>query len=152
MLYLTVPFCDAVEDETCLDVWDESADFMRNRSFSVFYGLLGMIFASLIGFTVMFWGFGVGSERTSKIVRDKSFSNVLRQEVREFGGIFRRFKNISRQRQVGWFDLKSPGALASRLGDDAALLHSFTGEPIRSVCSSLSSVFIGIIVSMVYMW
>lgn len=38
------------------------------------------------------------------------------------------------------------------LGDDAALLHSFTGEPIRSVCASASSVLVGVIVAFIYMW
>lgn len=81
ILYLPVPPCDQ-EAEICFEIWEAEADSMRNGSLDVFYGLVGLIFAALIGFTVMFWGFGVGSERTSKIVRDKSFSNVLRQEVR----------------------------------------------------------------------
>lgn len=81
----------------------------------------------------MFWGFGVGTESISKKVRDEAFSSMLRQEV-------------------AWFDMRSPGWLTSRLSEDAAVLHSFIGEPIRTLSSSLSSVLVGIIVSFIYMW
>lgn len=150
ILYRRVTLCE--EDiEVCFQDWDEIADDMRVLSFKVFYGLIGLIFASLIGFSVMFWGFGVGSERTSKIVRDRSFANVLRQEVSDITSVH---VIVSTQNldQVGWFDTKSPGVVAAMLSDDAALLHSFTGEPIRSVCASVSSVLVGIVVSMFYMW
>jgi ATP-binding cassette, subfamily B (MDR/TAP), member 1 len=106
---------------------------MREKAFSVFYGFVGVIIACLFGFTVLFWGFGVASERMNKRVRDSVFSALLRQEV-------------------GWFDVRSPGAITSRLSDDAALLHSFTGEPVRTLTSSLASVLVGVIVSFIFMW
>jgi ATP-binding cassette, subfamily B (MDR/TAP), member 1 len=81
----------------------------------------------------MFWGFGLGTETINKTIRDETFKNMLRQEV-------------------GWFDMRSPGSLMSRLSEDAAILHSFIGEPIRTLSVSLSSVFVGVIVSFIYMW
>jgi len=135
----TVGDCDEIlhmEDGVCpdcYDYWNLVADDMRSQSFDVFYGFLGIIFSTLIGFALMFWGFGKASERMNKRVRDAAFTSLLRQEV-------------------AWFDVRSPGALTSRLSDDAALLHAFSGEPIRSLVLSLSSVLVGVIVSFVFMW
>jgi len=69
----------------------------------------------------------------NKRVRDAAFTSLLRQEV-------------------GWFDLRSPGTITSRLADDAAMLHAFAGEPIRTLVLNVSSVVVGVIVSFIYMW
>jgi ATP-binding cassette subfamily B (MDR/TAP) protein 1 len=117
----------------CDDYWNYVADDMREKSFKIFYGFLGILASTMAGFTVMFWGFGNATERMNKRVRDAAFANILRQEV-------------------AWFDLQSPGALTSRLSDDAAMIHSFAGEPIRTLVASLASVVLGVVVSFVYMW
>jgi ABC-type multidrug transport system fused ATPase/permease subunit len=44
------------------------------------------------------------------------------------------------------------GTITSQLEDDAAMLHSFSGEPIRTLAMSLSSVFVGVVVSFFFMW
>jgi ATP-binding cassette subfamily B (MDR/TAP) protein 1 len=106
---------------------------MRERSFQIFFGLLGVIGSTMLGFVTMFWGFGHASERMNKRVRDAVFANILRQEV-------------------AWFDAMPPATLISRLSDDAAMLHSFVGEPIRTLVASLASVLVAIIVAFVYMW
>jgi len=130
VLYKVVEDC---EGEGCSVLWNSIADDMKDQAMEVFYGLLGLVFACLGGFSLLFYGFGVGSERINKRVRDDSFQSMLRQEI-------------------GWFDTQSPGALASRLSDDAALLHSFVGEPIRTLFASLSSVAVGVVVAFIYMW
>ena len=82
---------------------------------------------------MLYWGFGVAAERMNRRVRDAAFSSLVRQEV-------------------AWYDVRSAGAITSRLSDDAALLHAYAGEPIRTLVASLSSVLVGVVVSFVFMW
>lgn len=136
ILYTPVESCPPVPDNMfldCGDYWDFVADDMQERSLKVFYALVGIIFSSMVGFTLLFWGFGIATERMNKRVRDSAFTSLLRQEI-------------------AWHDHKSPNALTSRLSDDAALLHAFAGEPIRTLAASLASVFVGVVISFVYMW
>ena len=109
------------------------ADDMQDRSLKIFYGFVGLLFSTMFGFTILFWGFGVATERMNKRVRDGAFTSLLRQEI-------------------AWHDHQSPNALTSRLSDDAALLHAFAGEPVRTLAASLASVLVGVVVSFVYMW
>lgn len=44
------------------------------------------------------------------------------------------------------------GTLTSELEDDAARIHAFSGEPIRSLLVALSSVITGLVVSFAFMW
>ena len=82
---------------------------------------------------MVFYGFGTASERMNKRVRDSAFTSLLRQEI-------------------SYFDSKSVGSLTSQLSDDAALVHSFSGQPIRQLVMSISSVLVGVVISFVYMW
>jgi ATP-binding cassette subfamily B (MDR/TAP) protein 1 len=136
ILYTTVEDCPPVPDGVsgdCDAYWNSIADDMQDRSLQIFYAFLGVIATTLLGSTLLFWGFGVASERMNKRVRDSVFTSLLRQEI-------------------GWFDLRSPGTITSHLAEDAALLHAFSGEPIRTLILNLSSVLIGVIVSFIYMW
>lgn len=117
----------------CDEYWIFEADEMQQDSLDIFYGFLGILVSSLVGFYLLFWGFGVASERMNRRVRNATFTSLLRQEI-------------------AWFDVRSPSALTSRLSDDAAMMHSFSGEPIRSLVSSVASVLVGVVVSFVYMW
>jgi ATP-binding cassette subfamily B (MDR/TAP) protein 1 len=136
ILYTTVEDCPPVPDGVfgdCDAYWKFVADDMQDQSLRIFYAFLGVIAATLLGSTLLFWGFGVASERMNKRVRDSAFTSLLRQEI-------------------AWFDVRSPGTITSHLAADAALLHAFSGEPIRTLVLNLSSVLIGVIVSFVYMW
>jgi ATP-binding cassette subfamily B (MDR/TAP) protein 1 len=106
---------------------------MRLMSFNLFYGYCGLAGCVLVGNVILFWGFGSASERMNKRIRDGAFTSLLRQEV-------------------GWFDLCPPGSIATQLADDAALLHAFSGEPVRTLILNLSSVLVGLIISLFYMW
>jgi ATP-binding cassette, subfamily B (MDR/TAP), member 1 len=88
-----------------------------------------LLVASLVGNVIMFWGFGTASERLNKRIRDASFVALLRQEV-------------------AFFDKRSVGSITSQLQDDAARIHAFSGEPIRSAIQALASVMIGIVISL----
>jgi ATP-binding cassette subfamily B (MDR/TAP) protein 1 len=136
ILYTPVEDCPPVPDgvfEDCDAYWSFVADDMQDQSLRIFYAFVGVIASTLLGSTLLFWGFGVASERMNKRVRDSAFTSLLRQEI-------------------AWFDLRSPGTITSHLAEDAALLHAFSGEPIRTLVLNLSSVLIGVIVSFVYMW
>ena len=77
---------------------------MQQRSFEVgaFWGAL--LAECLIGFTIMFVGFGRASERLSQRVRNDAFTSLIRQEV-------------------GFFDMRSVGSITSELQDDAARIQ-----------------------------
>ena len=126
---------DVVPDgfDTCQEYWDFTADKMQDLSFKTLYLLVGLIFCSLVGSIIMFYAFGTATERINKRVRDKAFKALIRQEV-------------------AWYDVRSVGQITSQLSDDAAMIHSFSGEPIRSFVMSVASVGAGLIVSFYFMW
>ena len=61
------------------------------------------------------------------------------------------FTALVRQ-EVAWYDVRSVGQITSQLSDDAAMIHSFSGEPIRTITISLASVGCGLVVSFYFMW
>ena len=117
----------------CQAYFDFQADDMREVSYnlSVYWVIVaaGCVFGNML--TV--WGFGLASERLNKRVRDSSFAALIRQEV-------------------AFFDKRSVGKITAQLQDDAARIHTFSGEPIRSFIIAMSSMITGIIVSFVFMW
>merc|ERR1712232_425489 len=88
----------------------------------------GLMVATIVGNMLLFWAFGKATEMLNKRVRDQAFKSLVRQEV-------------------AWFDVRNPGDITSQLSDDAAKLQAFVGEPIRSAVVSLSSTFVGIVLS-----
>lgn len=140
VLYL--PVFECIEGEmpiflqfypTCQDYFDDQADYMRDMSFKITYGWIGLMACTIIGNGLVFYGFGKSTEKMNKRVRDATFVALIRQEI-------------------SFFDLRSVGSITSSLQDDAAMIHSFSGEPIRSLFMNLSSVLVGLIFSFVYMW
>ena len=119
--------------DTCQDYWDSVSDEMRDLTFETIYLLIVLIGFSMVGFVMMYLGFGTATERINKRVRDTTFVALIRQEV-------------------GWYDVRSVAEITSRLSDDAAMIHSFSGEPIRTFVMTAASVGCGLVVSFVYMW
>ena len=118
-------FCDAY--------FDAAADDMQQKSFSVTYGWIGIIAATMVGNVLLFQGFSTASERINKRVRDAAFNALIRIEP-------------------AYFDQRTVGSITSALEEDAAIIHSFSGEPIRMLVMNSSSVLVGIIISFVFMW
>jgi ATP-binding cassette subfamily B (MDR/TAP) protein 1 len=106
---------------------------MRESSFKVAAGCLSVMLTVVIGYVLLFYGFGTASERMNKRVRDAAFESLVRQEI-------------------GWFDLRPAALITSELQYDAALIHSFSGEPIRTVIMTLASLLVGVIISFIFMW
>ena len=80
----------------------------------------------------MYFGFGTASERLNKRVRDSVFKAMVRFEV-------------------AWFDLHPIGKITTRLSEDAALMHAFSGQPVRMLALNLASVVIGLVLAFMYM-
>mmetsp|Transcript_20583 Transcript_20583/g.59736 ORF Transcript_20583/g.59736 Transcript_20583/m.59736 type:complete len:1251 (-) Transcript_20583:552-4304(-) len=138
LLYNPVFFCDdsflvGTGYESCDAYYNSEADNMQNLSFKISYGWLGLIGSTVIGNILLFYGFGTASERMSKRVRDAAFDSLVRQEP-------------------AFFDKRSVGSITTQLQDDAALIHSFSGEPIRTLIMNISSVLVGLVISFIYMW
>ena len=132
LLYKPVLPCTE-EEEVCEEYWGNIADDMRSTSVKVGCGVLGVISFAVIGNILVFYGFGTASERMNKRVRDAVFKSILRQEV-------------------SWFDTQSVASMTKIVSDDASLIHTFSGEPLRVLVMNLSSLFVGIVVSFIYMW
>jgi len=115
------------------DCEDNIAADMRDSSFKVVVGCVVVMVTAVIGNVLLYYGFGTASERMNKRVRDAAFESLVRQEI-------------------GWFDLRPAGLITSELQDDAAMIHSFSGEPIRTVIMTVASLVVGIIISFIFMW
>jgi ATP-binding cassette subfamily B (MDR/TAP) protein 1 len=118
---------------TCQIYWDTVADDMRDLSINVIYLLIALICCTMVGCVIMFKAFGMATERINKRVRDETFRALVRQEV-------------------AWFDVRSVGEVTSQLSDDAAMIHSFSGEPIRTFVMTIASVGVGLVTSFYFMW
>jgi len=140
LLFRVVPTCNeellsqpAFDFPSCQALFDHVASDMQDTSYRLGGYWIVVAAGCLLGNALTFWGFGMASERLNKRVRDSTFSSLVRQEV-------------------AFFDKRSVGAITSQLQDDAARIHTFTGEPIRTVIIALSSVITGTVVSFIFMW
>lgn len=118
---------------SCQAYWDTVADDMKDLSINIIYLLAALICCTIIGCVIMFTAFGTATERINKRVRDDTFKALVRQEV-------------------AWFDVRSVGDITSQLSDDAAMIHSFSGEPIRTFVMTIASVGVGLVTSFYFMW
>jgi len=138
LLFVRVEVCNddllsSIGVDSCEEYWDFIADDMRDTSFrvSIYWAILAI--SCVVGNMITFHGFGNASERMNKRMRDAAFKALVRQEV-------------------AYFDKRSVGKITSQLQDDAARVHTFTGDPIRSLLIALSSVVTGLILSFIFMW
>jgi ATP-binding cassette subfamily B (MDR/TAP) protein 1 len=136
LMFTAVLPCESVGAVTpaeCQEYHDSIANDMNELAKKIAYAAVGTIFACMLGYVILFYGFGTATERMNKRVRDQTFSSLIRQEV-------------------GYFDAKPAGKLTTQLQDDAAMIHSFSGEPIRTLMINVSSVAVGLVIGFVYMW
>lgn len=119
--------------DKCQDFYDDVADDMRQTSFELAGYWALIVVGCMLGNVLTIWGFGMASERLNKRIRDSSFAALVRQEV-------------------AFFDKRSVGSITSQLQDDAARIHTFSGEPIRTFLIAASSIVTGVVVSFIFMW
>jgi ATP-binding cassette subfamily B (MDR/TAP) protein 1 len=122
-----------VEYKSCQEYWDSESNAIKDLSHQVTYGWLVLIGCSMIGNILLFYRFGTATERMNKRVRDAVFTALMRQDIT-------------------YYDMNPVTKLASQIEDDAAMIHSFSGEPIRTFTMSASSVLVGLIISFTMMW
>ena len=68
---------DEMVFDSCQDYFDHEADYLRDFSFKVTYAWLGIIASGVIGNILLFYGFGVATERMNKRVRDEIFVALM---------------------------------------------------------------------------
>ena len=122
LLFRVIPDCDKVAPpdgfSTCDEFFQSEADDMREQSFILGGYWVAIAVGCIIGQVLTFYGFGMASERLNKRVRDSAFTALVRQEV-------------------AFYDKRSVGKITSELEDDAARIHTFSGEPIRSLLTAV---------------
>ncbi len=124
---------DGTTYESCEAYQLGNAKAIEDLSYNVTYGWVGLIGATVIGNVLLFYGFGTATEKMNKRVRDNIFTALLRQDV-------------------GYYDTHSVGKLSTQIEDDAAMIHAFSGEPIRTATMTIASVIVGLVLSFYYMW
>jgi ATP-binding cassette, subfamily B (MDR/TAP), member 1 len=70
---------------SCKDYWKSVATDMQHDSFFLALYWTCVLIGCVVGNVLVFWGFGMASERLNKRVRDSAFSSLVRQEVAFFG-------------------------------------------------------------------
>lgn len=138
LLFYPVLPCDESQGIThgfpsCAEYYSWSAREIQDLSFNLAVYWSCVIAACFIGNLLVFRGFGMAAERINKRMRDMTFSALMRQEV-------------------AFFDKRSVGSITSQLQDDVSFIFAFSGEPVRTLIVTLSSVVTGLTISMIYMW
>uniref|UniRef100_A0A7S2L570 Bile salt export pump n=1 Tax=Leptocylindrus danicus TaxID=163516 RepID=A0A7S2L570_9STRA len=132
MLFRIVPGCTKTQEE-CDAIYDAEAEDIEQESYDVTYQWFIIIALTLVGNILLFYGFGMATERMTKRVRDQSFESLVRQEV-------------------SFFDSNDVGGITTQLQEDTSVLHAFSGDPVRTLMSTITSVFLGLVVSFFFMW
>ncbi|XP_016968073.1 ATP-dependent translocase ABCB1 [Drosophila biarmipes] len=113
----------------------DNDEYVRENSNQ--YSLYFLIAGIVVGFATFFqiYFFGIAGERLTERLRGLMFETMLRQEV-------------------AWFDDKAngTGSLCARLSGDAAAVQGATGQRIGTIIQSISTLVLGIGLSMYYEW
>jgi len=132
MLFRIIPGCTQTQEE-CDAFYDAEAEEIEQESYDVTYQWFIIIAITLVGNILLFYGFGMATERMTKRVRDQSFESLVRQEV-------------------SFFDSNDVGGITTQLQEDTSVLHAFSGDPVRTLMSTITSVLLGLVVSFFFMW
>lgn len=116
-----------------LGLQDENEVRHETINFSILFLIVGVITG--IGTFLQMYSFGLAGVRMTTRLRKMTFDAMLRQEM-------------------GWYDedSNSVGALCARLSSDAAAVQGATGSRIGAILQALSTLVLGIGLSMYYTW
>ncbi|XP_001975658.3 multidrug resistance protein 1A [Drosophila erecta] len=105
----------------------------NSNKYSLYFLIAGIVVGIATFLQIYF--FGVAGERLTERLRGRMFEAMLRQEV-------------------AWFDDKAngTGSLCARLSGDAAAVQGATGQRIGTIIQSISTLALGIGLSMYYEW
>ena len=134
VLFRRVPKCTPETLEltgflTCQDLWDDTATFLKEESYTLSSYWAIVFFECIFGYIILFWAYGNASQRVNRRVRDDAFVSLVRQEV-------------------SYFDKRSVGKITSGLQEDATQVEIFISEPIRQFLIAASSILTGIVLSL----
>eukprot|EP00099_Drosophila_melanogaster_P014939 NP_523740.3 multi drug resistance 50 [Drosophila melanogaster] len=117
-----------------LSVKDNDQYVRENSNQYSLYFLIAGIVVGIATFLQIYF-FGIAGERLTERLRGLMFEAMLRQEV-------------------AWFDDKAngTGSLCARLSGDAAAVQGATGQRIGTIVQSISTLALGIALSMYYEW
>ncbi|XP_068971412.1 multidrug resistance protein homolog 49 isoform X1 [Bombus flavifrons] len=108
---------------------------VRNESvkFSILFLVVGVVTG--VGTFLQMYMFGLAGVRMTARIRKMAFTAMLRQEM-------------------GWYDedTNSVGALCARLSTDAGAVQGATGTRVGAILQALSTLVLGIGLSMYYTW
>ncbi|XP_046818265.1 multidrug resistance protein homolog 49 isoform X1 [Vespa crabro] len=116
-----------------LGLQDEDEVRRETVNFSVLFIIVGVITG--IGTFLQMYMFGLSGVRMTTRIRKMTFGAMLKQEM-------------------GWYDEEqnSVGALCARLSSDAGAVQGATGSRIGAILQALSTLVLGIGLSMYYTW
>lgn len=116
-----------------LGLQDEEAIRTQVMRFSILFVVVGVITG--IGTYLHTYMFGLAGVRMTTRIRRMTFTAMLRQEM-------------------GWYDddSNSVGALCARLSSDAGAVQGATGSRVGAMLQAMSTLVLGIGVSMYYTW
>ncbi|XP_052841977.1 LOW QUALITY PROTEIN: ATP-dependent translocase ABCB1 [Drosophila gunungcola] len=105
----------------------------NSNQYSLYFLIAGVVVGIATFFQIYF--FGIAGERLTERLRGLMFESMLRQEV-------------------AWFDDKAngTGSLCARLSGDAAAVQGATGQRIGTIIQSVSTLALGVGLSMYYEW
>ncbi|XP_016993296.2 ATP-dependent translocase ABCB1 [Drosophila takahashii] len=113
----------------------DNDEYVRENSnqYSLYFLIAGIVVGIATFFQIYF--FGIAGERLTERLRGLMFEAMMRQEV-------------------AWFDDKAngTGSLCARLSGDAAAVQGATGQRIGTIIQSISTLALGIGLSMYYEW
>ncbi|XP_066441409.1 ATP-binding cassette sub-family B member 5-like isoform X1 [Eleutherodactylus coqui] len=101
--------------------------------YSIVIAVIGLV--SFFSFFLQGFMFGRSGEVLTMRLRQRAFKSMLRQEI-------------------SWFDDKknSTGALTTRLATDASQIHTATGSRLGLITQGLSTMGVGITISLIFGW
>lgn len=113
--------------------YDSDLIMSRNTVWSLLFVALAGV--AVVGHNFSATGFSVASERTTKLLRAKAFTAILKHDI-------------------GWFDNEdnSTGNLTVRLEKDASAVSRATGTYLGQIIQALMTVGAGIAIGMVAAW
>ncbi|XP_076620069.1 multi drug resistance 49 isoform X1 [Colletes latitarsis] len=116
-----------------LGLQDEDEVRRETVNFSILFLVVGVVTG--VGTFLQMYMFGLAGVRMTTRLRSMTFSAMLRQEM-------------------GWYDedTNSVGALCARLSSDAGAVQGATGTRIGAILQALSTLVLGIGLSMYYTW
>lgn len=116
-----------------LGLQDPEEVMRETINFSILFIVVGVVTG--IGTFLQMYMFGLAGVRMTARLRTMTFGAMLKQEM-------------------GWYDedSNSVGALCARLSSDASAVQGATGSRVGSILQALSTLVLGIGVSMYYTW